>query len=220
MIMKYPEYQACVHPCMDLIFRIIKNQKNDVKDLIKIMNTENFNTILYIIIHRHECNLKIITNVFSTICLINDKIESQNYIELFTFQKLREIFNIYKMNGFEMIHEIIIHLTRNLVNKKKEFHKKINLDIIENNNPAFLNDEEFLDIILIFLNSIQSMRNRIGNINDLKKSAKYIFNIINNIFIICNVIIIILESHPLKIQLLGNFKLIECIINIILLLIL
>jgi len=125
------------------------------------------------------------------------------------------------MNGFEMIHEIIIHITRNLVTKKQEFLKKENnANIIENadepNNLVLLSDDEVLEILLIYLNSIQWMKNRISGIQDLKKSSKYIFNIINNIFIICNVFVIIIENNLQKIQLINNFRLIDCIINIIL----
>lgn len=221
MLMKYPEYQACVQPCLDIIFRLIKNKKTETKDLLKIINTENFMTVIYIIIHTHECNMKIMTSIFSIICLINDKIEFENFYSLFSFQKLREIFNIYKMNGFEMIHEIIIHITRNLINKKQEFIKKTNSSkLVENqeevNSHILLGDDEVLEILLIYLNSIQWMKNRISAITDLKKSSKYIFNIINNIFIICNVIVIIIENNPLKIQVINNFRLIDCIINIIL----
>ena len=221
MLMKYPEYQACVQPCLDILFRLIKNKKTESKDLIKIINTENFMTIMYIIIHTHECNMKIMTSIFSIICLINDKIEFENFYSLFSFQKLREIFNIYKMNGFEMIHEIIIHITRNLITKKQEFSKKANnANLVANpedpNSPALLADDEVLEILLIYLNSIQWMKNRISAIQDLKKSSKYIFNIINNIFIICNVIVIILENNPQKIRVINNFRLIDCIINIIL----
>ncbi len=178
-------------------------------------------TIIYIIIHTHECNMKIMTSIFSVICLINDKIEFENFYSLFSFQKLREIFNIYKMNGFEMIHEIIIHITRNLITKKQEFLKKANTANLletgeEPNSAALLADDEVLEILLIYLNSIQWMKNRISAIQDLKKSSKYIFNIINNIFIICNVIVIILENNPQKILVINNFRLIDCIINIIL----
>jgi len=120
-----------------------------------------------------------------------------------------------------MIHEIIIHITRNLVTKKQEFLKKVNntnlIEIAEElNSTALLADEEVLEILLIYLNSIQWMKNRISAIQELKKSSKYIFNIINNIFIICNVSVIILENNPHKIQVFNNFRLIDCIINIIL----
>lgn len=221
MLMKYPEYQACVQPCLEIVFRLIKNKKSESKELIKIINTENFMTIIYIIIHTHECNMKIMTSIFSIICLINDKIDFENFYSLFSFQKLREIFNIYKMNGFEMIHEIIIHITRNLITKKQEFLKKANTANLletggEPSSAALLADDEVLEILLIYLNSIQWMKNRISTIQDLKKSAKYIFNIINNIFIICNVIVIILENNPQKILVINNFRLIDCIINIIL----
>lgn len=253
--MKLNEFQACVHPCLDVIFRLIKNKKSESKDLIKIILSDNFMTVIYIIIRTHECNMKIMINIFSIICLLNDKFDPENFCYLFSFQKLREIFNIYKANGFQMIHEIIIHLVRNLVNKKQEYHKKFctgNTNTLENivtnntdsetintiklnnsnrvnnsrsslsshgnvSNSVFLKDDEVLEIFLIFLNSIQWMKAKISTIHDLKKSSRYIFNIINNIFIICNVIVIILENIPQKVQVLNHFRLTDCIISIILL---
>jgi len=228
--MKYPEYQVCVQPCLDIIFRLIKNKKNETGDLVKIINTENFMTIIYIIIHTHECNMRIMTSLLSMICLINDKIDYENFCSLFSFQKLRDIFNLYKMIGFEMIHEIIIHITRNLIMKKEEYLKKINSIKNHNNNKInnfnktsgyknigfFLDDDEVLEVSVIYLNSIQLMKDRISSIQDLKKSSKYIFNIINNIFIICNVVFVILENNQQKIQIIDNFRLTDCIINIIL----
>jgi len=224
LLLKYPEYQACVQPGLDILFRIIKNKKEESKELIKIIITENFMTIIYIIIHTHECNMKIMNNIFSILCLVNDKIEYEDFYSLISFQKLREIFSIYKMVGFEMIHEIIIHITRILINKKQDFIKqsnkvKINKNSIKKNEDKnsilLITDDEVLEILLIYLNSIQSMKNRISAIQDLKKSVKYIFNIINNIFIICNVVVIILENNQDKVQIINNFRLLDLIINII-----
>lgn len=285
MIMKLTEFQACVQPCLDVIFRLIKTRKSESNELIKILISDNFMTVIYIIIRTHECNMKIMTSIFSIICLIYDKFDCENFCYLLSFQKLREIFNIYKMNGFEMIHEVIIHLIRNLVNKRQELMKKLNSIVslqkppsivFENNethnsnsvtnsminsnclsknnnvhksnyskssnnmnlvfgflnnsntsknliNPhkniyaLLLKDDEIFEIFFVFVNSIQRMKSKVSGIQDLKKSSRHIFNIINNIFIICNVIVIILENNPQKIQVVNNFKVSDLLISILLL---
>jgi len=219
IILRYPEYQSCVHPCLDIIFRIIKNKKYSCNDLIENINSENFMTSIYIIIHTHDCNMKIMTNLFSILCLLNDKIECNNLCSLFSFSKLREIFSIYKNNGYDIIHELIIHLIRNLTNKKQEITKLLNSpenDKDKNNDSEyFLTEDQILEILLIFINSIQLMKNKILMIQDMKRSNRIMLNIVNNIFIICTVIMQIIENNSSRIQIVNNFRVIDYIINII-----
>lgn len=187
-------------------------------------------TSIYIIIHTHDCNMKIMTNLFSILCLLNDKIECNNLCSLFSFSKLREIFGIYKNNGYEIVHELIIHIIRNLVNKKQEIMKLLdspenknlqngeedeNLEKENKSSEYFLTEDQILEILLIFINSIQLMKNRVIMLNDLKRSNRIMINIINNIFIICTIIMLIIENNPNKIQIVNNFRVIDYIINLI-----
>lgn len=174
-------------------------------------------TSIYIIIHTHDCNMKIMTNLFSILCLLNDKIESNNLCSLFSFSKLREIFSIFKYNGYEIIHELIIHLIRNLTVKKQEMIKMLESSDSKNKSIEFyLTEDQILEILLIFINSIQLMKNKILSVQDMKRSNRIMINIINNIFIICSVIIQIIENHPNKVQIVYNFRVIDYIINLIL----
>jgi len=189
---------------------------------------------IYIIIHTHDCNKKVITNLFSIFCLLNDKIKNNNLSSLFSFSKLREIFFIFNNKGYDTINELIIHLIRNLVNKQQEKIKFLDATYKNkyeaNNNISnykyndnkddteflfFLSEDQILEILLIFINSIQLMRNKILNIQDMKKNNRIMINIINNIFIICTIIICIIENDSNKIQFINNFRIIDYIIDII-----
>ena len=218
IILRYPEYQSCVFPCLDIIFRIIKNKKYSCPDLLENINSENFMTSIYIIIHTHECNMKIMTNLFSILCLINDKIDCNDLCSLFSFSKLREIFNIYKNNGYDIIHELIIHIIRNLTNKKQEIMKLIDSPSNKDTNEEFdyfLTHDQILEILLIFINSVQLMKNKILMIQDMKRSNRDMINVINNIFILCTIIMMIIENCPNKIEIINNFRVMDYIINIV-----
>jgi hypothetical protein len=218
IILRFPEHQSCVHPCLDILFRILKNKKYSCEDLIENINSENFMTSIYIIIHTHECNMKIMTNLFSILCLINDKIDSNDLCSLFSFSKLREIFNIHKNNGFDIIHELIIHVIKNLTNKNQEIMKLIDSPLKKEHQKQidyFLTQDQILEILLIFINFIQLMKNKIIMIQDMKRSSRIMINMVNNIYILSTIIMMIIENCPLKIEIINNFRVMDYMINLI-----
>lgn len=78
--------------------------------------------------------MKIINQLLLTFFQIGEKTELKNFIYLFSFSKLREIFNIFKMHGFDYIHEIIIRLLRQMITRK------LNINNNPNNNNNNLNN--------------------------------------------------------------------------------
>lgn len=62
--------------------------------------------------------MKIINELFLIFFQIGDKTELKNFAYLISFRRIREIFNIFKMNGFDYIHEIIIRLLKQIVTRK------------------------------------------------------------------------------------------------------
>lgn len=116
--MKYPEYQACVQPCLDIILRIIKVKKNEVQELIEILTSEKFLKIINMVMLIHGCNMKIMTEIFLIFYQIGERTDLKNHIFLFSFKRLREVFNVFKLNGFDYIHEVIIRLLKHIVIRK------------------------------------------------------------------------------------------------------
>lgn len=168
MIVEYPEYQACVQPSLDIILRIIKVKKNEIQDLIDILNSEKFLNILKMIMVIHECNMKIINELLLIFFQIGEKAELKSFLCLFSFRKLREIFNIFKMNGFDYIHEIIIRLLRHIIIRKLNSNNPNNLEtsnskkLSANKNEPKNENKKFL-----FKNlSNQSINNSINDSNN------------------------------------------------------
>jgi len=61
--------------------------------------------------------MKIINELLLIFFQIGEKTDLKSFIYLFSFRKLREIFNIFKMYGFDYIHEIIIRLLRQIISR-------------------------------------------------------------------------------------------------------
>ena len=116
--MKYPEYQACVQPSLDIILRIIKVKKNEVQELIEILTSEKFLKVINMVMLIHGCNMKIMTEIFLIFYQIGERTDLKNHSFLFTFKRLRENFNIFKLNGFDYFHEVIIRLLKHIVLRK------------------------------------------------------------------------------------------------------
>jgi len=168
LIVEYPEYQACVQPSLDIILRIIKVKKNEVQDLIDILNSEKFLNVLKMIMVIHECNMKIINELLLIFFQIGEKAEFKNFIFLFSFRKLWEIFNIFKMNGFDYTHEIIIRLLRHIIIRKLNSN---NPNITETSNSKKLSSKKNeqnkeKNSLLFKCTSNQSINNSINDSNN------------------------------------------------------
>jgi hypothetical protein len=70
--------------------------------------------------------MKIMTQIFLIFYQLGERTDLKNHIFLFPFKRLREVFNIFKLNGFDYIHEVIIRLLKNII------IRKINSNPIEN----------------------------------------------------------------------------------------
>ncbi len=194
----------------------------------------------------HECNMKIVNELMLIFFQLEEKIELNNFISLFPFNKLREIFNIFKMNGFDYIHQIIIRLLKQIIIRKvnhfEENKYKKNLISIENSekenffhyNNLNLNEivysaketeidsaysisnEDFAEINIILLNAIQFMKNKIIMYPEFAKSAKNVINFITNINFMFDSLITVIRIKPNNINIMQNLKLVENFINLVL----
>ena len=113
--------QDYVESALDLILKIFKNKKNDNEEfMMDICKNEEFYKASIKILKIHQCNMKIMSKILSLIFYI----KTDKYLSLISFNYLKNIFNIYKINGFDLIHEVILYLLKIIIiNKINDFHK-------------------------------------------------------------------------------------------------
>ncbi len=193
ILLKYHEYQACVQPICVIILRVLKQKKEDTSDLTKILTSLKYKDVLKKIIKIHDCNTAIICNILGIIFNIIDNIDIDNLLQIISIQRLREIFNIFKMNGFDQIHEVIISLLKQILTKKIEQSKNINMNIRSSldsmrDGSSTISDEDFVEIIIISSLSFQFMRNKVLLL-DFMKLARYVHILMNHMYLICQMIL-------------------------------
>ena len=195
VVIKFHEYQACVQPIFGMLSKIVKNKKDHDNDLFQILITDKFREIFRKIIKIHDCNSIIMCSLFSILNSIMDFIELEYLITIISFQRLREIFNIFKMNGFDQIHELIMQLIKSILikknekyNNKKNNNSYITDNTVTNQNSSFnISDDEFIEIITIFSLALQFMRNKIV-LTDFMKLTRWVNNMMLHLYTICQII--------------------------------
>lgn len=219
LILKYPEYQACVQPSLDILLKIIKVKKNEVEELIEIINSEKFLKVLKMIISIHSCNMKILNEIFLIFYQIGDRADFNSFLYLFSFNKLNEIFNLYNLNSFDYIHEIIIRIIKYIINKKQNVLKKNSDEKKNSNNLSFIEEvieiisnQEFIEINIIFINALLLMKNKIITM-DISKHPKQLVNILINANFMLDILVVILNNHCSKIIIVQNLKTFEFFLN-------
>jgi hypothetical protein len=182
LVFKYYEYQACIQPISTILVRVVKGRKDLDKDLIAVFNNnkEVFKKILRI----HDCNSLIMSSLLATIYNIIDFLEPDTLFSILSFQRLREVFGIFKLNGFEQIHEVILHLVKGILFKKNEQNKNINES---GTNTTSITDEEYNEIITVFSVALQFMRNKIVTI-EFVRLAKWMSTLMAHMYTICSII--------------------------------
>lgn len=165
------------------------------------MISEKFLDILKMILVIHECNMKIINQLLLIFFQIGEKAELNSFTYLFSFSKLREIFNIFKMNGFDYIHEIIIRLLRQIVTRK------LNTNLISNNSSN--NNSNSNNAGQFKYKRKQSFRKNVSeekNVSTEESEQDHIYSISNDEFAEINFIFLnALQFMKNKINMFGEF---------------
>jgi hypothetical protein len=202
MILKYFEYQACVQPIFSILAKIIRLKKTNCQELIDFFNTDKFAEVLKKIIRIHDCNSIIMSNILSTLFNLIDYMDIKNLLYIVSIQRLKEVFNIFKMTGFDFIHESIINLIKAILLKKSERSSQRRTSLVgtgtnESNYRTTMDvngsiitnisDEEYMDIIIIFSNALIFIRNKIMML-DFFKLSKWIYAVMNHLYTISNII--------------------------------
>lgn len=162
ILLKYYEYQACVQAIFGIVSKLIRFKRNQCPELIDFFNTDKFLDILKRIIRIHDCNSVIMTNIFSSLYNLIDHIQIENLMSIISFQRLREVFNIFKLAGFDTIHEASIHLVKGILIKKTDKIVKKN-SLVSNMNNMGSNDTN--------KSVIESKGGAVGGVNNNTNSA-------------------------------------------------
>ena len=116
--------------------KLFKTKKFDNANFISdITKSDQFYKTTFKIIKVHECNMKIMTKIFSIIFYI----KTEKFINIVSITKLKNIFNIFKTTGFDLVHEVIIYLLKTiLVNRINNYHKLNPTKTLSINNSSSL----------------------------------------------------------------------------------
>ena len=119
LLVKNYEYQACSQPIFDIFCKILRHRKSMCPDLIDFLKSPQIVNIYKMNFKIHDCNSVIIANVLYVLSYIADKIEPEFISNIISLGRLKDIFYIFKMNGFEVIHEAIIQFVKIFLLKRK-----------------------------------------------------------------------------------------------------
>ena len=133
----------------------------------------NFVDVIKRILKIHECNNHIVTYSLQILLHCSNKIDNNVLCGIIKISKLKEMFAIYRRNGFEAIHDAIIQYMKCVIGKKNE----ISID-------------EFIDIIGILNYTVNYLKMKIKNIdsNNQVKMHKYICPCLSYLHTFANII--------------------------------
>ena len=131
------------------------------------------------------------------------KVDLDTLFSVINFQKLREFFCTFKLNGFDQLHEASLFLLKSILIRKSEKKPK-------DDTKSCLSDNDFVEIITIFSLAFDFIRYKIF-ISDSHKIAKSLMSLLNNIYIITN---IINNSYQRNVQICKEKKISENLIEI------
>ena len=188
IINKYFEYQACIQPVFLLFSKMLKNKAlaKVNEELIKDLTTDQILDIFKKIFKIHECNNHIMTYTLQIILSSSSQISNNKFLPLIQIQKLKECFSIFRRNGFESIHDVIIQYIKMLIQKKSDG----------------LKIEEYEEILYIFAQSLNLLKMKMKSLesNSSNKNSnnlrvhKYLCPCLSYIYSFCN----ILNNSPFR----------------------
>jgi len=151
--------------------------------------------------------MKIINELLLIFFQIGEKTELKNFIYLFSFSKLREIFNIFKMNGFDYIHEIIIRLLKQIIIRKLSTNNINNSNSdTPNNNSDQLKSKRKTNLNMPLEQKHFSNKSIKANVSTEESEQDPIYSITNDEFAEINFIFLnALQFMKSKINIFGDY---------------
>ena len=191
------ENPACALPITSILMKILKNKKEDSKGLILILKRDGMKEVFKQMLKTHDCNSLIIANIICIFYHLMESIELDELFQLITFNKLKEIFLTFRMNGFEGCHESIIYLIKAVL-VKKSIAPSTKSPQIETAGGTGLVDSDYSEMIIIFSSAVTLIRNKFITTGDFNKLSRCLYNLLSHIYTICNIINNINEKNAVK----------------------
>ena len=201
LISKYYEYQLCIDPIFLLYSKMLKSKAIQSHNEELINELCNFVDVIKRILKIHEYNNHIVTYSLQILLYCSNKIDNNVLFGIIKISKLKEIFSIYRRNGFEAIHDAIIQYMKCVIGKRNE----ISID-------------EFIDIIGIFNYTVNYLKMKIKNIdsNNKVKMHKYICPCLSYLHTFANIINTSSYKKEMKvIEVMKEKKIIENIVELL-----
>jgi hypothetical protein len=195
MLFKYYEYQACVQPIFIILSKVIRIKKTKCKELTNLFTIDKFTEILRKIIRIHDCNSAIMSNLFLCISTLAEATDISLITNILSIQRLKEIFKIFKMSGFDIIHDTIFSIIKLIITKRSEksknVKKQMNTETLiintEATTPTDMSDEDYQDVIIIFSNLLFFIRNKIHML-DFFKLTKWLNSFLTHMYTVSHMI--------------------------------
>jgi hypothetical protein len=198
---------ACALPISSILSKLLRNKKDEVKELIPILKQDRFKQVLKEMLKTHDCNSLIMTNLLNILINLLDFIEIEELFHIVNFTNLKDIFNTFKVNGFDLIHDSTISLIKAILIKKSSNDNKTALTLT-------LHDSDYSEIIQVFVSAVILIRTKIQMIADFSRLVKFLYNLLSHVYTICNIINNINEKNEAKAhQVCIEFKMPELIIE-------
>ena len=172
-LIKYKTDNVCIYSITGIIAKIIKSKKDRKGALIQILNNPSVHETLYQIIKENKCNSVVMTNVFIILHLLVDSIPLNRFFTILPMKKFKDIFCLFKLSGFDQVHEISVHLLKSIFTKKKDIE--------------FVKPTDIEHLIKMSTSACVFLRNKFI-ILDFMKLGKSIFQLMTMMFNIVNLL--------------------------------
>jgi hypothetical protein len=154
--------------------------------------SEKFTDILRKIIRIHDCNSAVMSNLFLCLSTLAEATDINLVKNVVSIQRLKEIFKIFKMSGFDIVHDTIFTLIKLIITKKTDkpkIDKKQTQEtlVINSDETSDLTDEDYQDVIMIFSNLLFFIRNKILML-DFFKLTKWLNSFLTHLYTVSHLI--------------------------------
>lgn len=163
---------SCTFAITCILVKLIKNKKEKCKTFVNIFLDQSFRDVLSKIIKNYFCNSIIMSNVITILYFLLEYMELNEVFKIVTFSKLKQIFCVFKLNGFDVIHEYIIYFIKSIFSKR---------------NLSSIQPQDFNDLVFLFTNAFIFLRNKIFML-DFGKLGKWVFQLMTIMFNISNLL--------------------------------
>jgi len=164
---------SCTFSITGILVKLIKNKREKFKIFIQVFLQNEFKDVLVKIMKQYMCNSIIMSNMITILYFMLEYIELNEIFQIISFNRMKQIFCIFKQNGFDVIHEYTIYFIKSIFSKR---------------NLSSIKPKDFNDLVYLFTNAFILLRNKIFMF-DFMKLGKWIFQLMTIIFNITNLLI-------------------------------